>query len=133
MKSASRCAYVAVAVVLASGCATTTPAPPPPPPSQMTLPFNAGDVAWSRAPGTATVEGRTALPVAGGAPRTCAGGEAQLFPAGSYAAEMMRIVFRSDVRGFAPQGASRYPTNIAADFGEHRPSHRLRRGRGVSA
>ena len=114
MKSALRCAYVAVAVVLASGCATPTPAPPPP--SQITLPFNAGDVAWSRAPGTATVEGRVALPVAGGAPRTCAGGEAQLFPAGAYAAEMMRFVFGSDVRGFAPQGASRYPANIAADF-----------------
>jgi hypothetical protein len=82
----------------------------------MTLPFNASDVAWSLRPGTATVEGRATLPVAGGAPRTCAGGEAQLFPAGTYAAEMMRIVFGSDVRGFAPQGSSRYPTNIAADF-----------------
>ena len=82
----------------------------------MTLPFNASDVAWSRGPGTATVEGRAALPVAGDVPRTCAGGEAQLFPAGTYAAEMMRIVFGSDVRGFAPLASSRYPTNIAADF-----------------
>ena len=28
----------------------------------------------------------------------------------------MRFVFGSDVRGFAPQGSSRYPANIAADF-----------------
>jgi len=103
--------YVAVAVVLTSSCAA------PAPPAQMTLPFNASDVAWSRAPGTATVEGRAALPVAGEVPRTCAGGEAQLLPAGTYAAEMMRIVFGSDVRGFAPLASSRYPTNIAADFG----------------
>jgi len=83
----------------------------------MTLPFNASDVAWSSAPGTATVEGRAAISAAGEVPRTCAGGEAQLLPAGAYAAEMMRIVFGSDVRGFAPRGSSRYPTNIAADFG----------------
>ena len=82
----------------------------------MTLPFNAGDVAWSLGPGTATVEGRAALPAVGGVTHTCAGGETQLFPAGTYAAEMMRIVFGSDVRGFAPLASSRYPTNIAADF-----------------
>ena len=111
VKSALRSVCVAVAVTVTSGC-TTTPAPP----AQMTLPFNASDVAWSRAPGTATVEGRAAISATGEVPRTCAGGEAQLLPAGAYAAEMMRIVFGSDVRGFAPRGSSRYPTNIAADF-----------------
>jgi hypothetical protein len=114
VKTAFRCACVAAvaAAVLTGGCATPAPAPP----AQMTLPFNAGDVAWSRASGTATVEGGAAIPGAGDLRRTCAGGEAQLFPAGPYAAEMMRIVFGSDVRGFAPLGSSRYPTNIAADF-----------------
>ena len=81
----------------------------------MSLPFNASDVAWSLGPGTATVEGRAVVP-AGGDVHTCARGEAQLLPAGTYAAEMMRIVFGSDVRGFAPVASARYPTNIAADF-----------------
>ena len=40
-----------------------------------------------------------------------------MLPAGTYAAEMMRIVFRSDVRGFAPLATARYPANIAPDFG----------------
>jgi hypothetical protein len=82
----------------------------------MTLPFNAGDVAWSLGLGTAIVEGRAALSATGDVPHTCAGGEAQLFPAGTYAAEMMRIVFGSDVRGFAPLASTRYPANIEADF-----------------
>ena len=82
----------------------------------MTVPFNAGDVAWSRAAGTATVEGRAAMSRAGDAAQTCAGGEAQLVPAGSYAAEMMRIVFGSDVRGFAPVASARYPTGVAPEF-----------------
>jgi hypothetical protein len=110
MKSALRRLCIGVAVVLTSSCAS------PAPPAQMTLPFNAGDVAWSRAPGTATVEGRAAIAAAGEVPRTCAGGEAQLFPADPYAAEMMRIVFGSDVRGFAPRSSSRYPANISAEF-----------------
>ena len=110
MKSALRCLCIALAVVLTSSCAS------PAPPAQMTLPFNASDVAWSRAPGTATVEGRAAIAAAGEVPRTCAGGEAQLFPADPYAAEMMRIVFGSDVRGFAPRSSSRYPANISAEF-----------------
>ncbi len=82
----------------------------------MTLPFNAGDVAWSLHPGTATVEGRASLPTTGEMPHTCAGREAQLFPADAYAAEMMRIVFGSDVRGFAPVASAHYPSNIAAEF-----------------
>jgi hypothetical protein len=105
------CAAGAVAIVLTAGCAT------PAPPAQMTSPFNASDVAWSRGPGTATVEGRAAIPAGGSASHTCASGEAQLLPAGTYAAEMMRIVFGSDVRGYAPLASSpRYPANIAADF-----------------
>ncbi len=52
-----------IAAVLAAGCATSAPS------AQMTLPFNASDVAWSRAPGTATVEGRAAIPAGGGARR----------------------------------------------------------------
>lgn len=110
MKFALRSVCVAIAVVWVSGC--TTPVPT----AQMTLPFNASDVAWSRAPGTATVEGRAAMSTAGSVTRTCAGGEAQLLPAGTYAAEMMRIVFGNDVRGFVPLGSARYPTNVAADF-----------------
>lgn len=109
VKFALRCLCVAFAVV-ASACAT------PAPPAQMTLPFNAGDVAWSRAAGTATVEGRAVISPAGGTAQTCAGGEAQLLPAGTYAAEMMRIVFGSDVRGFAPLATARYPASIAPDF-----------------
>jgi len=101
---------VAAAVVLTSSCAT------PAPPAQTPPPFNAADVAWSRAPGTATVEGRAALPAGGNVSHTCAGSEAQLFPAGAYAADMMRFVFGSDVRGFAPAGSARYPSNIAPDF-----------------
>jgi len=100
-----------IAIVLTAGCATSAPS------AQMTSPFNASDVAWSRTPGTATVEGRAAIPAGGGASRTCAGGEAQLLPAGAYAAEMMRIVFGNETRGYAPLASSpRYPTNIAADF-----------------
>ena len=49
MTSAFRFAWVAAGVV--AGCAT------PAPPTQMTAPFNASDVAWSRVAGTATVEG----------------------------------------------------------------------------
>ena len=111
MPSALRCVPVALAVVLASGCAT-----PAPPAAQMTSSFNAGDVAWSRGAGTATVSGRAAVPLGGGAPPTCAGGEAQLLPASAYAAEMIRIVLGNDVRGFAPVASARYPTDIAADF-----------------
>jgi hypothetical protein len=108
MTSAFRFACVAAAVT--AGCAT------PAPPTQMTAPFDASDVAWSRAVGTATVEGRAAI-AAGGESHTCAGGEAQLLPAGSYAAEMMRIVFGSEVHGYAPlTSPPRYPTNIAAEF-----------------
>jgi hypothetical protein len=82
----------------------------------MTSPFNAGDVAWSRAAGTAIVEGRAAI-ADGQASRTCAGGEAQLLPAGTYAAEMMRIVFGNEARGYAPLASlPRYPSDIAADF-----------------
>lgn len=110
MKSALRSVCVAVAVVLTSGCATSAP------PAQMSSPFNASDVAWSLRPGTATVEGRASVPAGGDVPHTCAGGEAQLFPAGTYAAEMMRIVFGNDVRGFAPLASARYPSTIAADF-----------------
>jgi hypothetical protein len=110
MKFALRRVCVAIAVVLTSSCAA------PLPPAQMTLPFNASDVSWSRAAGTGTVEGRAAISTAGNVPETCAGGEAQLLPAGAYAAEMMRIVFGSDVRGFAPLSSARYPTNVAADF-----------------
>ena len=114
MTVALRHACSVVAVVLTVGCASPTP---PAPPAQMTSPFNAGDVAWSGAPGTATVEGRAAIPAGGGVSRTCAGGEAQLFPAGTYAAEMMRIVFGNDLRGYVPLASSpRYPANIAADF-----------------
>ena len=111
MTSTLRRACGAIAVALAGGSASTAPS------AQMTSPFNAGDVAWSRAPGTATVEGRAEIPAGGGATRTCAGGEAQLLPAGAYAAEMMRIVFGSEARGYAPLASSpRYPANIAADF-----------------
>ena len=110
MKLLLRCVSVAVAVVLTSSCAT------PAPPAQTPPPFNAADVAWSSAPGTATVEGRAAIPAGGSVSHTCAGGEAQLFPAGAYAADMMRFVFGSDVRGFAPAGSARYPSNIAPDF-----------------
>jgi hypothetical protein len=114
MTSALRYACAAFVVVLMAGCAA--PAPPVPP-AQMTSPFNASDVAWSRAPGTATVEGRAAIPAGGDASHTCAGGEVQLLPAGTYAAEMMRTVFGSDARGYAPRASPpRYPTNIAADF-----------------
>jgi hypothetical protein len=116
MKHLFHCACIAVAVVLTSGCAAPAPTAQKTLP-QMTVPFNAGDVAWSRAPGTATVEGRAVLPAGGNATQTCAGGEAQLFPAGAYAAEMMRIVFGSEVRGYAPLASSRYPANIAPDFG----------------
>jgi hypothetical protein len=113
MNSTLRHATAAVALALTAGC--STPAPPASPP-QMSSPFNAGDVAWGAGPGTATVEGRAAISAAGGAPHTCAGGEAQLFPAGTYSAEMMRIVFGNDVRGFAPLTSARYPANVAADF-----------------
>ena len=98
------------AVLLASSIAA------PAQPVQMTSSFNAGDVAWSRAAGTATVEGSAAVPNPGGLPQGCAGGEAQLFPADPYAAEMMRIVFGNDVRGFAPLTTARYPGQIAPDF-----------------
>jgi hypothetical protein len=111
MTSALRCACAAIAVMLMAGCAA------PLPPAQMTSAFNASDVAWSRASGTATVEGRATIAAGSAASHTCAGGEAQLLPAGTYAAEMMRIVFGSDVRGYAPLASSpRYPANIAADF-----------------
>jgi hypothetical protein len=110
MKSFLRRACIAVTVLLAASGATASP------PTQMTLPFNAADVAWSLRSGTAIVEGRATLPTTGGVPHTCAGGEAQLFPAGTYAAEMMRIVFDSDVRGFAPVASAHYPNDIAADF-----------------
>jgi len=104
---------LAIAVVFAAGCAV--PAPPAPP-AQMSSPFNAADVAWSAAPGTATVEGRAAI-AAGGVSHTCAGSEAQLVPAGTYASEMMRMVFGNDARGYVTLASSpRYPASIAPDF-----------------
>ena len=81
---------LAIAVVFAAGCAA--PAPPAPP-AQMSAPFNAADVAWSAAPGTATVEGRAAI-AAGGVSHTCAGSEAQLVPAGSYATVVLHDVMK---------------------------------------
>jgi hypothetical protein len=78
--------------------------------------FSAADVAWSRAAGTATVEGRAEVPNPGGLPQGCAGGEAQLFPADPYATSMMRFIFGSDARGYAPLATARYPDQIAADF-----------------
>jgi hypothetical protein len=111
MNVAFRRVCVAIAAVLVSGCATPVPT------AQMTLPFNPGDVAWSRASGTATVEGRAAMSAAGNMLRTCAGGEAQLVPAGTYSAEMMRIVFGNDLRGSVAFGSARYPTNVAPGFG----------------
>jgi len=114
MTLAFRHACVTVAVVLTAGCATPTP---PAPPAQMTSPFNPADVAWSRAPGTATVEGRAAIAAGGGVSRTCAGSEAQLFPASAYATEMMRMVFGNDARGYVTIASSpRYPASIAPDF-----------------
>ena len=109
VNAALRFACVAFAVATSS---CTTPVPP----AGMTLPFNAIDVAWSRASGTAIVEGRAAISPVGDAAQTCAGGEAQLVPAGTYAAEMMRIVFGNGVRGFAPVASARYPASIASDF-----------------
>jgi hypothetical protein len=103
-----------VAAVLAAGCSTPMPSAS----TQMTVPFDAGEVAWSRDPGTATVEGSAAMAAPGGARQTCAGGEAQLVPAGAYSAQMMRIVFGNDIRGFVPLASARYPANIAADFGK---------------
>lgn len=110
MKFALPSVCVAAAIVLLSSCAT------PVPPAPMNVPFNAADVAWSRASGTATVEGRASMSAAS-VVRTCAGGEAQLVPAGTYATEMMRGVFGNDARGSVPLGSARYPTNVAADFG----------------
>jgi len=109
-----RCCVAAVAAaVLAAGCSTPLPSAS----AQMTVPFDPAEVAWSRDPGTATVEGSAAMTDPGGARQTCAGGEAQLVPAGAYAAQMMRIVFGNDIRGFVPLASARYPTNISADFG----------------
>ena len=114
MTLAFRHACSAAVVVLTAACAAPTP---PAPPAQMTAPFNAADVAWSLAPGTATVEGRAAVPAGGSAAHTCAGSEAQLVPAGIYATEMMRMVFGNDTRGYVTLASSpRYPTNIPADF-----------------
>jgi hypothetical protein len=84
----------------------------------MTTRFDAGEVAWSRERGTATVEGSASITPPGLPRQTCAGGEAQLVPASAHAAEMMRIVFGNDVRGFAPLASARYPTNMAPDFGK---------------
>ena len=104
----------AVVAVLASACSTPMPSAS----TEMTSRFDAGEVAWSREPGTATVEGSAAMAAPGGARQTCAGGEAQLVPASGYAAEMMRIVFGNDVRGFVPLATARYPTNMTAEFGK---------------
>ena len=108
------CAHAAIAALLASGCSTPMPSTS----AEMTVPFDASEIAWSRDPGTATVEGSAAMSTPGGARQTCAGGEAQLVPAGAYSAQMMRIVFGNDVRGFVPLATARYPTNMVADFGK---------------
>jgi hypothetical protein len=109
------CVPAVVAVVLASGCSTPMPSSTS---TQMSTAFDAAEIAWSRDPGTASVEGSAAMTAPGGARHTCAGGEAQLVPAGAYAAEMMRIVFGNDVRGSVPLASARYPTNMVADFGK---------------
>jgi hypothetical protein len=88
------------------------------PTTPMTSRFDAGEVAWSRESGTATVEGSASITPPGGGRQTCAGGEAQLVPASAHAAEMMRIVFGNDARGFAPLATARYPTNVSPDFGK---------------
>ena len=102
-----------VAALLACGGAALAQ-----PSTDMTSRFDAGEVAWSRETGTATVEGSASITPAGGARQTCAGGEAQLVPASAHAAEMMRIVFGNDVRGFAPLASARYPTNVSPEFGK---------------
>jgi len=112
MKATLSSMCLAATAALMSSCATPQP---PAPPTQLTSPFNANDVAWSAVSGTATVEGTAALS-AGAETHTCAGGEAQMFAAAPYAAEMMRIVFGSDVRGYAPVASARYPGNVADDF-----------------
>src|SRR6185437_12017583 len=80
-------------VALFAGCASA-PAPKP-----ATVPFQAADVAWSRAVGTATVEGRAEVPGPGRAMHSCAGGEAQLVPASPYAERMMATLFGNDRKG----------------------------------
>src|SRR5205085_6465650 len=95
-------------------CATPAASPS----TDMTSRFDAADVAWSREQGTATVEGSASITPAGGGRQTCAGGEAQLVPASAHAAEMMRIVFGNDVRGFVPLATARYPTNMSPEFGK---------------
>lgn len=104
MTFALRHACLAAVVLAASAAAQAQPA------------FNAADVAWSRAAGTATVEGRAEVPNPGGQPQGCAGGEAQLVPADPYATSMMRFIFGNDARGYAPFATARYPSEIAADF-----------------
>jgi hypothetical protein len=104
MKSALRDAFIAAVALASVWAARAQPA------------FNAADVAWSRAAGTATVEGRAEVPDPGGRPQGCAGGEAQLFPADPYATSMMRFIFGNDARGYAPLASARYPSQVAADF-----------------
>ena len=109
-----RCMHAIAAVATASACSTPMPSVS----TEMTVPFDPAEIAWSRDPGTATVEGSATLSAAGGARHTCAGGEAQLVPAGAYSAQMMRIVFGNDVRGYVPLASARYPRNMAPDFGK---------------
>jgi hypothetical protein len=109
-----------VAVVLASSQAVQAQPPSTPPTSP-----------GARAAGTATVEGRAEVPNPGGQPQGCAGGEAQLFPAGPVRDVDDAIHLRQRFRGYAPLATGPLSERDRGRLQEHRAPHRLRRRKGA--
>lgn len=75
-----------VAATLVQGCAG-------PQVMQTTTTFDPAEVAWSQAPGTASISGQAFMRQRGGGVVTCAGEEVSLIPAGRYATERMTLLF----------------------------------------
>lgn len=81
-----------VAIAALYGCVSVTKVP-------VTAPFIASEAMHILDEGPHTVAGQSFMRTMGGEVRTCAGYEVSLFPATSYAAERMRIMYGSDTAG----------------------------------
>lgn len=85
-----------VSAVILAGCVASAPKKV----VSLQTAFNADEVAWFQTKGTATISGNALLLTQGGVPRTCAGREVTLFPAGAYAKERMQGFYGSTTQGF---------------------------------
>lgn len=98
-------AYIVSGAVLLTGCAIAPPTEVP-----ISAPFSKSEVAWFERAGESKVEGSAFLRTKGGAVKTCAGYEVQLFPYSAYAAERVSFIYGNETSGhlFGPRHAWKF-------------------------